>query len=170
GLIAAPGALVVYALIGSSRTLVVSATTATSAVSASAVGAIVSGDPERFAALSATFALMVGVVLALAGVLRIGGGADLVSKPVMTGFLFGLALTIMVGQLPKLLGVAADEGHFFQACWDLLHELGDINWWTLATAAASIGALVAFRRLAPSAPGSLIVLVAAIVLSPLLDL
>jgi high affinity sulfate transporter 1 len=170
GLAAAPGALVAYSLLGSSRTLVVSATTATSAVSASAVGAIVSDDPERFAALSATFALMVAVVLIGAGMLRIGGVSDLVSKPVMTGFLFGLGLTITVGQLPKLLGVASGEGHFFQSCWDLLTELDDIHWWTFATGAASIVALFALRRFFPNAPGTIIVLVGAIVISAALDL
>ena len=166
----APGALVAYAMLGSSRTLVVSATTATSAVSASAVGAIVSDDPTRFAALSATFALMVAVVLVGAGLLRIGGVSDLVSKPVMTGFLFGLGMTITVDQLPKLLGVAGGTGHFFQSCWDLVTELGDIDWWTFATGAASVAALLALRRFFPKAPGTIIVLAAAVAISAALGL
>jgi SulP family sulfate permease len=102
GLIAAPGALLGYALLGSSHTLVVSATTATSALSAAAVGPLADGNAGRFAALSAALALVAAAVLAGAGLLRVGGVTDLVSKPVITGFLFGLGLFIMVSQLPSL--------------------------------------------------------------------
>jgi sulfate permease, SulP family len=90
GLMAAPVAMLGYGLIGTSRQLVVSATTATSAVSATAVGPLADGDPVRFASLSAALALVTAAVLVAAGVLRLGAIADLVSKPVMTGFLFGL--------------------------------------------------------------------------------
>ena len=90
GLIAAPGALIAYAFLGTSRTLVVSATTATSALSAAAIGPLADGDAVRFAALSAALALVAGAVLIFAGALRLGGVMDLVSKPVMTGFLFGV--------------------------------------------------------------------------------
>ena len=97
GLVAAPAALIAYAILGSSKTLVVSATTATSALSAAAVGPLAHGDVKRFAALSAALAIVSGVMLIGAGVLRIGGVMDLVSKPVMTGFLFGLGLFVAVG-------------------------------------------------------------------------
>ena len=84
GLMAAPVAMVAYALIGTSRQLVVSATTATSAVSAATVGPLAGGDMAKFAALSAALALVVAVVLILGGALRFGAVSDLVSKPVMT--------------------------------------------------------------------------------------
>ena len=113
GLMAAPGAMIAYALVGTSRQLVVSATTATSAVSAATVGPLAHGDPVRFAALSAALAVVVAVVLALGGALKLGAVADLVSKPVMTGFLFGLGLTISIAQVPSLLGVPAGSGNFF---------------------------------------------------------
>src|SRR5947209_11211229 len=159
-----------YALLGSSRTLVVSATTATAAVSAAAVGAIAQGDPARFAALSATFALVVAVAFAGAGVLRVGGVTDLVSKPVMTGFLFGLGLTIAVGQLPKVLGIAGGHGNFFRQAWADLNQLGDISWWTFAVGATSAVLLVGCRRLLPTIPSTLAVLVLAIVVSTVFDL
>ncbi len=127
GLMAAPVAMLGYALIGTSRQLVVSATTATSAVSAAAVGPLADGDPVRFAALSAALALVTAAVLVAAGLLRLGAIADLVSKPVMTGFLFGLGLTIMIGQLPSVLGIPAGEGNFFPRLWDLLGDLGDVD-------------------------------------------
>jgi MFS superfamily sulfate permease-like transporter len=79
GLMAAPGALLGYALLGTSRSLVVSATTATAAVSAAAVGPLAHGDADAFAALSATLALVAAVVFVLGGVLRLGALADLIS-------------------------------------------------------------------------------------------
>ena len=170
GLAAAPGALFAYALLGTSRTLVVSATTATSALSAAAVGPLAGGDVARFAALSAGLAVVVAVVLILAGLLRVGGVMDLVSKPVMTGFLFGLGLTVALGQVSKLLGVEATSGKFFEQLRDLLGRLGDTHGWTLAVGAASVAGLLAFRRYAPKLPGMLIVLALAIVVSALLDL
>lgn len=170
GLAAAPGALIAYALLGTSRTLVVSATTATSALSASAVGPLAGGDMARFAVLSAGLAAVAAVVLVVAGALRLGGVMDLVSKPVMTGFLFGLGLVVALGQLSKLLGVEATSGKFFEQLWDLLGELDDIHAWTFAVGAASVALLLAFRRFAPQLPGMLIVLALAIVVSALLDL
>jgi high affinity sulfate transporter 1 len=170
GLAAAPGALLAYALLGTSRTLVVSATTATSALSAAAIGPLANGDGARFAALSAALAIVAAVVLAAAGVLRLGGVMDFVSKPVMTGFLFGLGLTVTVGQLPKVFGVAAGSGHFFPQVRDLVERLDGTSWWTLAVGVASIVALVLLRRVAPRLPGTLIVLAGAIVVSALLDL
>ena len=170
GLMAAPGAMIAYALLGTSRTLVVSATTATAAVSAAAVGPLAGGDTARFAALSAALALVTAVVLLLAGALRLGAVADLVSKPVMTGFLFGLGLTIMVSQVPSLVGVPAGEGDFFPRLEDLIGDLGDVHTATLALGAACIAVLVAGKRLAPVVPWTLVVLVLAIAVSALFDL
>ena len=170
GLMAAPVAMLAYGLIGTSRQLVVSATTATSAVSAATVGPLAGGDMERFMALSAALALVVAVVLVLGGLLRFGAVSDLVSKPVMTGFLFGLGMVITLAQLPSLLGVASPDGNFFPALWDLLGELGDVHAATLAVGAGSLVVLIAGRRLVPKVPSTLLVLVLAIAVSALLDL
>jgi sulfate permease, SulP family len=170
GLMAAPGAMLAFALLGTSRQVIVSATTATAAVSAATVGPLAGGDVGRFAALSAMLAIVTGVVLAVAGALRAGAVADLVSKSVMTGFLFGLGLTITVAQLPSLLGVAAGEGDFFPRVRDLLHQLDDVSGTTLAVGAGSLAVLLAARRLAPKVPATLVVLVAGIAVSALLDL
>jgi high affinity sulfate transporter 1 len=170
GLAAAPGALIGYALLGTSRSLVVSATTATSALSLAAVGPLAHGDTAKFAALSASLAIVSAVLLAAAGALRVGGLMDLVSKPVMTGFLFGLGLTVAMGQLPKLFGVPAGSGNFFPRLADLVRDLDDTSWWTLAVGLACVAALLALRRIASRVPGMLVVLVAAIVVSALLDL
>lgn len=170
GLMAAPGALVAYALLGTSRSLVVSATTATSAISAAAVGPLAHGDVSRYAALSAALALVCAVVLGVAGLMRLGAIADLVSKPVMTGFLFGLGLTIAIAQLPSVFGVPAGDGNFFARVADLLGDLGDAHGATIAVGAASIALLLVARRLAPAFPATLLLLVLAIAGSALLDL
>jgi sulfate permease, SulP family len=170
GLMAAPVAMAAYALLGTSRQLVVSATTATSAVSAATVGPLAGGDVERFAALSAALALAVAVVLVLGGALRFGAVSDLVSKPVMTGFLFGLGMVIALAQLPALLGVDPGEGNFFPALSDVLAELGDVHGATLAVGAASVAGLVLGRRLVPALPSTLLVLVGAIAVSAIAGL
>ena len=170
GLMAAPVAMLGFGLLGTSRQLIVSATTATSAVSAATVGPLAGGDVARFAALSAALALVVAVVLVLGGLLRFGAISDLVSKPVMTGFLFGLGMVIAVAQLPSLLGIDPGEGNFFPALNDLIGELGDVHAATLAVGAASLAVLIALRRLAPKVPATLVVLVLAIALSALLGL
>jgi SulP family sulfate permease len=170
GLMAAPGAMIAYALLGTSRQLVVSATTATSAVSAATVGPLAGGDPVTFAALSAALALVTGIVLVGAGVLHLGAIADLVSKPVMVGFLFGLGLTITIAQLPGMLGVPAGDGNFFPQAWDLLGHLDDVDGATLAVGAGSVAVLLVGRRLVPAIPWTLVVLVLGIGVSSLLHL
>src|SRR5262245_27153062 len=170
GLAAAPGALLAYALLGTSRSLVVSATTATSALSAAAVGPLAGGDAARFAALSAALALVAAAVLVVAGLVRAGKVMDFVPTTVMTGFLFGLGLVVSLGQLPKLFGVEEGSGDFFAQLRDLVEHLDGTSGWTLAVGLGSVVALVALQRLAPKAPGTLIVLVGAIVLSAALDL
>ena len=170
GLMAAPVAMLAYGLIGTSRQLVVSATTATSAVSAAAVGPLADGDPVRFAALSAALALVTAAVLVAAGLVRLGAIADLVSKPVMTGFLFGLGLYIAISQLPSLLGVDAGDGNFFPRLWDLLGDLGEVHGATLAVGAGSLAVLLLAPRLVPVIPATLLALVLSIAAAALFDL
>jgi SulP family sulfate permease len=170
GLMAAPVAMAAFAFLGTSRQLVVSATTATSAVSAATVGPLAGGDVERFAMLSAALALVVGVVLVLGGALRFGAVSDLVSKPVMTGFLFGLGLVIGLAQVPALLGVEPGDGNFFPALRDVLAELGDVHGATLAVGAASVAVLVLGRRLVPALPSTLLVRAVAIAVSAIAGL
>jgi sulfate permease, SulP family len=170
GLMAAPVAMLAYALLGTSHQLIVSATTATSAVSAATVGPLADGDPVRFAALSAALALVVAVVLVLGGLLRFGAISALVSQPVMTGFLFGLGMVIALAQLPSVLGVKAGEGNFFPALWDVLGELDAIHGATLAVGAGSLAVLILGKRLLPGFPSTLLVLVLAIIVSALAGL
>ncbi|HVX20327.1 MAG TPA: SulP family inorganic anion transporter [Acidimicrobiales bacterium] len=163
GLYAAPSALIFYAAFGSSRHLVVGPMSATAALSAAAVGSTVAGNSGMYATLTATLAVTAGVLALGFGLARLGFIADFISEPVLKGFIIGLALTIMIGQVPKLFGVAKGDGDFFSQLAHLIGHLGDTSGWTLLVGAGSLGAVLVLRRAAPAVPGSLAVVVVAIV-------
>jgi SulP family sulfate permease len=157
GLYAAPGALLLYAAFGSSRHLVVGPMAATAALSAAIVGDLVApGDATAFTTLTITLALTVGIIALLAGLLRLGFLANFISEPVLKGFIVGLALTVIVGQLPKLVGVEKVEGDFFGQLWGFIGELGAIHVPTLIVGIVSFAIVVGLKEVAPVAPGSLI--------------
>jgi sulfate permease, SulP family len=159
GLYAAPAALILYAALGSSKHLITGPMAATAALSAATVGELATGDSARFVAMTAALAITVGIAALLAGLLRLGFVANLISEPVLKGFIVGLALTIMVGQLPKLFGVTGGSGDFFERLWHLISSLGQTSRLTLLVGLASLILVVGLRRVAPALPGSLIALV-----------
>jgi SulP family sulfate permease len=163
GLFAAFGGLLGYGLFGSSRQLIVSPTSATAAISAALVAPVALGDPARFRTLSAALAILVGIVLVVLGVLHVGFVSRFISAAVQAGFMFGLGLTIIVGQVPALLGVSKGGGDFFPQLWHLLTHLGDANGWTAAIGLASLALLLGLKRVAPNVPAALLVVVASIV-------
>lgn len=169
GLYAAVPALVLYALAGSSRHLVVAPMSATAALSIGVV-TTVSTEPAEVVVLTAALAVAVGLVAVAAGALRLGFLASFISQPVLKGFVIGLALTIMIGQLPNLFGVDKGSGSFFAKAWDLLRHLGDTDALTLTVGLGSLAALLVLRRWLPVVPGALAVALAAIVLTALLGL
>ena len=161
GLYAAPPALVLYALLGSSRHLIVGPMSATAALSAAAVA-------PHFG-LTPALAVVTGLVALGAGLLRLGFLANFISEPVLKGFIVGLALTIIAGQLPKLLGVEKGEGDFFEQVWHVLGELGGVDGATLAIGAVSLALVLGLRRFAPVVPGSLAAVAFGILVVELLD-
>lgn len=170
GLYAAPAALVLYAAFGSSRHVVTGPMAATAALSAAVVGDLAAGGSDKFVQLTVTLALVVGILALGAGLLRLGFLASFISEPVLKGFIVGLALTIIVGQLPKLFGVEKGEGDFFEQLWHLLGELGSTNGTTLLIGLVSLVLVLALKRLAPVVPGSLVAVLLGIVLVELFDL
>jgi sulfate permease, SulP family len=170
GLYAAVPALLLYALLGSSRHMVVATMSATAALSASIVGAYAVAGAEDYVALTATLAIVTGVLGILAGLLRFGFLASFISEPVLKGFIVGLALTIIAGQLPKLFGVEKAEGNFFQQLGSLIRELGSTNTATLVVGLVSLAIVLGLRRWFPVVPGSLVAVLAGIAAVPLLDL
>ncbi len=156
GLYAAPAALVLYAAFGSSRHLVVGPMSATAALSASTVAQFVAPNGGAFTAMTTALALVVGAVALVAGLGRLGFLANFISEPVLKGFIVGLALTIIMGQLPALFGVSKGGGDFFAKLWDLLTKLGDTNGATLAVGVLSLALVLGLRRVAPVVPASLV--------------
>src|SRR3954463_15561743 len=156
GLYAAPGALILYAALGSSRQLVTGPMAATAALSAATVAELVPVGDHRFAAFTAGLALTTGLVALLAGLLRLGFLATFISEPVLKGFIVGLALTIIVGQLPKLFGVSKGDGNFFEQAWHLVRQLGHTDGTTILVGGLSLAVIVGLRRFAPAVPGSLV--------------
>jgi SulP family sulfate permease len=96
------------------------------------------------------------VLAVLAGLLRLGFLASFISEPVLKGFIIGLALTIMAGQLPKIFGVPKGSGNFFEQLWDLFTSLGDTSGLTLLVGLLSLAVVLGLRKVAPVVPGSLV--------------
>ncbi|MGB3438961.1 MAG: SulP family inorganic anion transporter [Actinophytocola sp.] len=162
GLYAAVPSLVLYALIGSSPHLIVASMSATAALSAGIIGDLADGGSDQYLALTTALALVTGLLGIVAGLARLGFLASFISAPVLKGFIIGLALTIMVGQLPKMFGVEKGEGDFFAQLGAVLGQLGDTNVATLAVGVASLVLVLLLRRWLPLVPGSLVAVVLAI--------
>ncbi len=170
GLATAFAALIGYAVFGTSRQLKVTTSSSMAIMSAAVVAPLALGDATRYAALTAALALVVGVVLVVAGFARLGFISNFLSKSVVTGFVFGLAITIMVGQIPKLFGLPAGSGNVFEQLVHLVSQLGDTNLYALAVGGSALALILLFRFFAPRVPGALIALVLGIVVSNVFDL
>ncbi|MFI6573336.1 SulP family inorganic anion transporter [Nocardia fluminea] len=156
GLYAAVPSLVLYALAGSSRHLVVGPMSATAALSAAIIAPLAGADNGRYIALTAALAIATGLAGLLAGLIRLGFIAAFISEPVLKGFIVGLALVIIIGQVPKLLGVGKHDGNFFEQAWGIVTELGEIQWRTVTIGLISLALVLALRRWLPFVPGALV--------------
>lgn len=161
GLWAAVPAMVVYALSGSSRLLSVGPESTTALMTAVAVGPLAAGDPARYAALAAALALVVGLLCLVAWAVRLGFLADLLSRPVLVGYLAGVAFIMIVDQLPRLTGVPEGGSAFFPQLLSFLRHLGAAHPPTLALSAACLFLLFTLPLLWRPLPGPLVVLVLA---------
>jgi sulfate permease, SulP family len=170
GLYTAMAALVAYAIFGSSRQLVVVGTSATAALLAGTVAALKPEDAAAYAAYAAALVLLVGLLFVLAGLAKLGFIAQFLPRPVMEGFVLGLAIFVAVGQLNKLFGVEKGDGNVPQKLWHVLSQLDDANWWSFAVGVVALAALFALPRLSKALPAGLVVLAAGILLSAVLDL
>src|SRR6202140_2599481 len=115
--------LIVYALLGTSRLLVVGPDTATGLISAVTVGSIAIQGTANFNALSSTLAILIGAFFLLFGALRMGWVAAFIPTPVMRGFIEGLVCVTIIGQVPHLLGIDGAAGNFFAKLWFALQPL-----------------------------------------------
>ena len=171
GLYTAIVPMVVYALLGTSRPLSVSTTTTIAILAAAELGrAAPGGDAGALIAAGATLAMLVGALLVLAAVLRLGFIANFISEPVLTGFKSGIGLVIVADQIPKLLGVHIEKTGFFRDLLAVTHELPHTSLATLLLAVLLLVLIFGLERLAPRAPAPLIAIAVAIVGSGLLGL
>jgi SulP family sulfate permease len=159
GLYAAPGALIFYAAFGSSRHLVTGPMSATAALSAATAATYVPVGTSQFVTYTAGLAVATGIVALVVGILRLGFLANFISEPVMKGFIVGLALTIIVGQLPKFFGIESGSGDFFQKAWSVISHLGDTRINTFLVGLSSFAIVMLLRRFVPVIPGSLVAVV-----------
>ncbi len=156
GFYAVLGALVVYAMVGSSRHLGVGPEPGTAILAATGVGAIAGGDTERYVALMGALALTVSAICLVGAAARLGFLASVLSKPVLVGYITGVGLTLLSSQIASFTGVGIESDRFFPRVWELLRELGDVHGPTLALGAGTLTLILVLRQVAPRAPGALI--------------
>lgn len=171
GLYAGMALTVVYAVLGTSRVLMVTVTSAISLLTATTLAAAVpNGDSEAYLTAAATLALLVGLFLILAGILRLGVLANLISQPVLIGFKAGIGVVILVGQSPKLLGVSIDDQHFFREVADIFRSLSMVHWVTVAVGFGTLVILIFLPRISNAIPATLVAVAVGILISALLNL
>ena len=171
GLFAALVPMAVYAGLGSSHLLSVSTTTPIAILCASAIGEALRADPSlNPLTVAATLSLLVGAMLIIARLLRLGFLANFISEPVLTGFKAGVGLVIVVDQLPKLLGIHIEKAGFFRDVASIIAHAGELSVPTLAVALATLAVIAITKRLLPKAPAPLLAVSAGIAASAMLGL
>ncbi len=162
-----------FALLGASRMLVVGADSATAAIlSAGLIAAGISGatpNSPEWVALTSLTALVCGVMLILARLLRLGFLGDFLSASVLVGFLTGVGIQVASGQIPGMLGVAKGTGNWFEQQWTWIKEIPDISWATFGFALGTIAAIFVCKLWAPKVPGAVLAVIATIVISTVTD-
>src|ERR1700759_3758521 len=163
--------MVIYAVLGTSRVLSVTTTTTIALLAAAELGEAVPGaDPATLLAASAALTLMVGAMLVLASILRLGFVANFISEPVLIGFKAGIGLVIVLDPLPKILGIHFAKSGFLRTQISLVRHLPETSLITLAVGIAMIAILVGFEHFAPKLPAPLFAVGAGIAGAYLLNL
>lgn len=165
GLYAAAAGAILYAVFGTSRQISMGPSSGLAAVAASAVLAAGITDEQAVASFVAGITLASGVLFLLLAVLKMGWIAQFLSRAVVTGFLFGAAVDVVIGELPKLTGTEVEGSNPLQELWSWL---GTVDERDTATTLVGVGALVVvfgLRRVAPQVPGALVLVVGGLVLS-----
>ncbi len=162
--------LVIYALFGTSRQLMVGPDAATCALVAAAVTPLAAGDPQTYLALTMLMTTLAGLMCIGASFLRLGALADFLSRPILVGFLNGISLYILAGQLGKLLGLSIDAGGILPKLLEVTGKMDQIHWPTLAVGLATLAIYVIAKRWFPRLPAPLLALLGSGLLVALLGL
>lgn len=165
GLYASILPLVAYALFGTSRQLIMAPDAATCAMVAAVVAPLAGADMARYVPLTMALTLITGVFCVLAGLAGLGFLTNFLSRPILTGYLNGIALAIIASQLGKLLGFPVKPTGFFRTLWEVGSRIGETHPLTLFVGAAAFVTLRLLRRLGPKVPGPLVVVVLGIAAS-----
>jgi sulfate permease, SulP family len=168
GLYVALGAMVMYALFGSSKQVITGPEATAAIMTATAVAPLAGGDAARYASLAALLAILVGVVALLARVAKLGFITDLLSKPVLVGYILGATLIVIGSQLGKMFGIKLESDKFFQQVVELISRLDEAHLLTVAIGVVCMAVLLIVRRVNRKLPGPLIVVVGAIIASAVL--
>ena len=155
--------LIAYALLGSSPQLVVALDASTAALVAAAVAPVAAGDPVRYASLAGIVAIVVGVMLCAAGLLRLGVVARLLTRPVLLGYQAGLALVVVFSQLPKLLGLGVEHDDAIPRAVEIVIRVDEWSLRTTALGAVALALIVILAATRPRIPSAVLVIVAAAV-------
>ena len=170
GLYAAAAGAILYGIFGTSRQISMGPSSGLAAVAASAVIAAGITDPQDTASFVAGITLASGVLFLILAVLKMGWIAQFLSRAVVTGFLFGAAIDVVIGELPKLTGTTVSGSNSFQELWSWLGTLGEGNQATVIVGVVSLVVVFGVRRIAPQVPGALVLVVGGLLASWLLDL
>lgn len=170
GLYAAVLPMFVYALLGSSRQLMVGPESTTAIMTAAAVAPLAAGDPALYAVLAAAAAVIVGIICFAAGLARLGFLADVFSLPTLVGYLTGVGFLMIGGQLEELSGVPVDGDSFVAQAWSFLTDLDQIDWTTFLVGLGTLAFLIVLRVKVPRAPGALIAILMSTAIAVVLGL
>jgi len=170
GLYAAMTAMIAYAVFATSKHMMIGPEASTAVIAAGIIAPLAALEPGRYAMLLTALALLTGLILVLAGTIKLGFIADFLSKPVLVGYLNGVALIIIAGQLGKLFGLNIKSSLFFPQIWEVISRLGETNLLALGLGAFFLGLLFFMKFKWPRVPASLVVVIMSIIITSALRL
>ena len=170
GLYSAIIGMAVYAIFATSRHLKITTSSTMSIMSIAVVGPLVAAGFGSYVALSAALAITVGLIMLVLSFMKLGFISDFLSKSVMTGYIFGVALLIAMSQLPKVFGVPGGDGSFFQQLGQFISHLPQTNVYALALGVGTIALILIIKRYMPLIPGALVALILGTALAAIFQL
>ena len=170
GLYSAIIGMAIYAVFATSRHMKITTSSTMSIMSIAVVGPLVASGFGSYVSLSAALAITVGLIMLVLSFMKLGFISDFLSKSVMTGYIFGVALLIAMSQLPKVFGVPGGDGSFFQQLGQLIANLPQTNPYALALGVGTIALILIIKRFKPLIPGALVALILGTAIAALFQL
>ena len=162
--------IAVFAIMGSSRHLVVGADSASAAILAAGLAGMAAQGSSQYVALAGLVALLTALYLILARLVHLGFLANFLSRTVLVGFLTGVGIQVAAGQVGGMLGIPEGTGRTLQKLWGTLQNIGDISWWTVGVSVVVAALILGTKYVEKAVPGALIAVIGSIVVSKWADL